>query len=90
MDIPYGKLRQHLKLLRMHKGFRKSDTGTYYVTQQYNRTRSKKVIEYMAKRREIRNSTAEFLIFQIEGKEQGVEVYYPKSGIICTQIKRLA
>ena len=27
----------------------------------------------MAKRREIRNSTAEFLIFQIEGKEQGVE-----------------
>lgn len=30
----------------------------------------------MAKRREIRNSTAEFLIFQIEGKEQGVEVYY--------------
>ena len=33
-------------------------------------------IEDMAKRREIRNSTAEFLIFQIEGKEQGVEVYY--------------
>lgn len=30
----------------------------------------------MAKRREIRNSTAEFLIFQIEGKGQGVEVYY--------------
>jgi hypothetical protein len=30
----------------------------------------------MAKRREIRNSTAEFLIFKIEGKEQGVEVYY--------------
>ncbi len=30
----------------------------------------------MVKRREIRNSTAEFLIFQIEGKEQGVEVYY--------------
>ena len=29
----------------------------------------------MAKRKEIRNSTAEFLIFQIEGKEQGVEVY---------------
>ena len=34
------------------------------------------VNKYMAKRREIRNSTAEFLIFQIEGKEQGVEVYY--------------
>ena len=30
----------------------------------------------MAKRREIRNSTAEFFIFQIEEKEQGVEVYY--------------
>lgn len=27
-------------------------------------------------RKEIRNSTAEFLIFQVEGKEQGVEVYY--------------
>lgn len=27
----------------------------------------------MAKRREMRNSTAEFLIFQIEGREQGVE-----------------
>lgn len=30
----------------------------------------------MTKRREIRNSTTEFLIFQIEGKEKGVEVYY--------------
>ena len=28
----------------------------------------------MAKRKEIRNSTAEFLIFQVEGKEQGIEV----------------
>ena len=85
MDIPYGKLRQHLKLLRTHKGFRKIDTGTDYVTQQYNRTRSKKVIEYMAKRREIRNSTAEFLIFQIEGKEQGIEVYYKDKTVWCTQ-----
>ena len=34
----------------------------------------------MAKRREIRNSTAEFLIFQIEGKEQGIEVT-----VWCTQ-----
>ena len=33
-------------------------------------------IEDMVKRREIRNSTAEFLIFQAETKEQGVEVYY--------------
>lgn len=30
----------------------------------------------MAKRREIRNSTAEFLFFQAEAKEQGVEVCY--------------
>lgn len=28
----------------------------------------------MAKNIEIRNSTAEFLIFQIEGKENGVQV----------------
>ena len=39
----------------------------------------------MAKRREIRNSTAEFLIFQIEGKEQGVEVYYKDKTVRCTQ-----
>lgn len=30
----------------------------------------------MAKKFEIRNSTAEFLIFQIEGKEDGVQVVY--------------
>ena len=39
----------------------------------------------MAKRREIRNSTAEFLIFQIEGKEQGIEVYYKDENIWATQ-----
>ena len=39
----------------------------------------------MAKRREIRNSTAEFLIFQIEGKEQGVEVYYKDKTVWCSQ-----
>ena len=39
----------------------------------------------MANRREIRNSTAEFLIFQIEGKEQGIEVYYKDKTIWCTQ-----
>lgn len=39
----------------------------------------------MAKRREIRNSTAEFLIFQIEGKEKGVEVYYKDKTVWCTQ-----
>ena len=39
----------------------------------------------MAKRREIRNSTAEFLIFQAEAKEQGVEVYYKDENIWATQ-----
>ena len=39
----------------------------------------------MVNRREIRNSTAEFLIFQIEGKEQGVEVYYKDKTVWCTQ-----
>jgi hypothetical protein len=39
----------------------------------------------MAKRREIRNSTAEFLIFQIEGKNQGVEVFYKDKTVWCTQ-----
>ena len=39
----------------------------------------------MAKRREIRNSTAEFLIFQAEAKEQGVEVYYKDKTVWCTQ-----
>ena len=38
----------------------------------------------MAKRRVIRNSTAEFLIFQIEGKEQGIEVYYKDKTVWCT------
>ncbi len=39
----------------------------------------------MAIRREIRNSTAEFLIFQAEAKEQGVEVYYKDENIWATQ-----
>ena len=39
----------------------------------------------MTKKREIRNSTAEFLIFQAEGKEQGVEVYYKDENIWATQ-----
>ena len=39
----------------------------------------------MAKRREIRNSTAEFLIFQAEGREQGIEVYYKDENIWATQ-----
>ena len=39
----------------------------------------------MAKSREIRNSTVEFLIFQIEGKEKDIEVYYKDKTIWCTQ-----
>ena len=39
----------------------------------------------MAKRKEIRNSTAEFLIFQVEGKEQGIEVFYKDKTVWCTQ-----
>lgn len=39
----------------------------------------------MAKKFEIRNSTAEFLIFQIEGKEDGVQVAYRDESIWCTQ-----
>lgn len=34
---------------------------------------------------EIRNSTAEFLIFQMEGKEQGIEVYYKDENVWCSQ-----
>ena len=43
------------------------------------------IYNVMANRKEIRNSTAEFLIFQIEGKEQGVEVYYKDKTVWCTQ-----
>lgn len=39
----------------------------------------------MAKKIEIRNSTAEFLIFQLEGKEDGVQVMYQNETIWCTQ-----
>lgn len=39
----------------------------------------------MAKKFEIRNSTAEFLIFQIEGKEDGVQVMYHDESVWCTQ-----
>ena len=39
----------------------------------------------MEKKFEIRNSTAEFLIFQIEGKEDGVQVVYREESIWCTQ-----
>ena len=39
----------------------------------------------MAKQFEIRNSTAEFLIFAIEGKEDGIQVMYQNDTIWCTQ-----
>ena len=39
----------------------------------------------MTKKHEIRNSTAEFLIFQAENKEQGIEVMYADETIWCTQ-----
>ena len=39
----------------------------------------------MIERFEIRNSTAEFLIFQIEGKEDGVQVVYHNESVWCTQ-----
>ena len=39
----------------------------------------------MSKKYEIRNSTAEFLIFQIEGKENGVQVVYRDETVWCTQ-----
>lgn len=39
----------------------------------------------MSKSLEIRNSTAEFLIFQIENKEQGIEVFYKEENVWCTQ-----
>lgn len=39
----------------------------------------------MAEKFEIRNSTAEFLIFQLENKEKGVEVYYKDENIWATQ-----
>ena len=39
----------------------------------------------MTEKHLIRNSTAEFLIFQIEGKEQGVDVYYKDENIWASQ-----
>lgn len=39
----------------------------------------------MAKNIEIRNSTAEFLIFMLEGKEDGIQVMYKNEIIWATQ-----
>ena len=39
----------------------------------------------MAKKFEIRNSTAEFLIFVAEGKEQGIQVLYKDETVWATQ-----
>lgn len=38
----------------------------------------------MPKRFEIRNSTAEFLTFVVEGKEDGVQVFYKDETIWAT------
>ena len=43
----------------------------------------------MAKKREIRNSTAEFLTFVAEGKEDGIQVLY-KDETICAIHKSIA
>ena len=55
----------------------------------YSRARgtsaSPKLRKVESKTKEIRNSTAEFLIFQIEGKEQGIEVFYKDKTVWCTQ-----
>lgn len=42
----------------------------------------------MAKKREIRNSTAEFLTFVAEGKENGIQVLYKDETIWATQKAR--
>ena len=39
----------------------------------------------MSKQLQIRNSTAEFLIFQAEDKAQGVQVFYQDENIWATQ-----
>ncbi len=39
----------------------------------------------MARMFEIRNRSAEFLIFQIEGKEDGVQVVCHDDSVWCTQ-----
>ena len=39
----------------------------------------------MAKKFEIQNSTAEFLTFVAEGKEQGVQVLYKDEAVWATQ-----
>lgn len=39
----------------------------------------------MAKKKEIRNSTAEFLTFVAEGKEQGIQVFYKDETVWATQ-----
>ena len=42
----------------------------------------------MAKRFEIRNSTAEFLIFILEGKEDGIQVMYKDETIFGLRKKQ--
>ena len=49
--------------------------------QSWNNIKSKQ----MSKKREIRNSTAEFLTFVAEGKEDGIQVLYKDETIWATQ-----
>ena len=42
-------------------------------------------MNHMAKKREIRNSTAEFLTFVAEGRENGIQVLYKNETIWATQ-----
>ena len=74
------------------KLYRTTFTGGTYTTpmvvrikfddnQSWNNTKSK----LMAKKREIRNSTAEFLTFVAEGKENGIQVLYKDEAIWATQ-----
>ena len=44
-----------------------------------------KLHNWMSKQLQIRNSTAEFLIFQAEDKAQGVQVFYKDETIWATQ-----
>lgn len=55
--------------------------GCRFGTRKHN----DKKITPMAMKREIRNSTAEFLTFVAEGKEQGVQVLYKDETVWATQ-----
>jgi len=86
-DILFSTLPSFLKKMEKFCIFRYESRkiDSFLLTLQSNYSDKSQRYSNMAKRREIRNSTAEFLIFQIEGKEQGVEVYYKDKTVWCTQ-----